>query len=146
LNTETINLPIADKEKFLQECIEARKRDFALTELNGLYYIDKERLQEMFQPHLDKLGNKVKISRGWAHFMAKGSKRAIHKHTMTTGLYYLHIPANSAKMWFEDTHVTVEPIEDDFVMFTPMRPHGITEHENTEERWAVAFECELVNN
>lgn len=141
-----INLPILDKEDVLNECRVARIRDFTPEDTLGLYYMKAERLQEMFAEHLIQYGVKVKITRGWAHFMSKGAKRASHQHTAMTGLYYLHIPKNSAKMWFDDTQEMITPEEDDFMMFEPMKPHGITEHDNLDDRWAIAFECELVSN
>lgn len=29
------------------------------------------------------------------------------------------------------------------MMFKAMESHGITEHNNIEDRWAIAFECEI---
>ena len=143
-----INLPILDKELILQECQDFRKKNFSPAPecLTGLYYLKAERLQMIFKEHLEQYGVDVKITRGWAHFLSNGGKRASHQHTAITGLYYLHIPKNSAKMWFDDTQEMITPEEDDFMMFETMKPHGITEHDNAEDRWAIAFECMLVNN
>lgn len=68
-----------------------------------------ERLQEMFAEHLIQYRVNIKITRGWAHFISKGGKRSVHKHTSITGLYYLHIPKNSAKLWFRSTNEMITP-------------------------------------
>lgn len=137
----SIHLPISGKAELMEEIDKQRLLDFAPTEVTGLVYLEASRLQKMFQKHLDALGINVKITRGWAHFMGEGAYRGVHEHTTMTGLYYLHIPENSAVMWFDDTGESVKPIEGDFIFFDEMRPHGITRHGNKEIRWAIAFEC-----
>jgi hypothetical protein len=140
------HIKIEGKEELMKHIEVIRLNDFAPTEVTGLVYLDVDMLQKLFKPHFDALNIKLKITRGWAHFMGKGAIRRVHEHTTMTGLYYLHIPKNSAKMWFDDTDELIEPIEGDFILFDAMRPHGITEHKNDELRWAIAFECELIKS
>ena len=144
VNMKTINLPIPDKEAFIEECEAIKKKQMSESCDNGLFYFDAERLQTMFAEHIKQYGIPVKITRGWAHYLTKGGARAVHSHTTVTGLYYLKIPKNSSKMWFEDTKEVIEPVEDNFMIFEANRPHGITNHEGDTIRWAIAFECERI--
>lgn len=139
-----INKPIPNKVKILENILKMKKQEFAESQDMGICYLDVELLHELFQDHLKQYGGggdvKVRILRGWAHFMSKGSSRASHQHTTITGIYYLQIPNNSAKLKFDDTCETLPPVEDDFIMFDKMRPHSITRHNNEELRWAIVFE------
>jgi len=139
-----INRPIPNKVKILEKILKMKEQEFAESQDMGICYLDNSLLQELFQDHLKQYGMKVRILRGWAHFMTKGSSRASHQHTAITGIYYIKIPENSAKLKLDDTGEVFPPVEDDFIMFGIMRLHSITQHNNEELRWAIAFECEIL--
>lgn len=139
-----INHPIPNKVKILENILKMKEQEFAESQNMGICYLDNSLIYELFQYHLKQYGVKVRILRGWAHFMAKGSSRPSHQHTTITGIYYIKIPNNSAKLQFDDTGEGLPPVEDDFIMFDKMRPHSISRHNNEELRWAIGFECELI--
>ena len=112
----------------------------------GLIYIDSDALEILFSEHLKHIKEVHKkdyvIIRGWVHFMKKGSERKPHLHSSTTGLYYLKIPENSGKLYFDDTAEFIDPVEGDFHLFGRMLSHGITEHRSEYIRLAIAMELE----
>lgn len=126
---------IRDKAEFLAECIEVQKKHFKTSDLTGMYYIDVARLEDMFRDVIPNL----KILKGWALFLRKGSYRGAHKHNDMTGVYYLKAPRGSGKLWF-DIMPTIEPVEDGFHMFPPGMEHSISRHESDEDRWSIALE------
>ncbi len=136
-----VHLPIKDADILVEKILFKIKNGFMPSAPIGLIDMDRDYLQKIFQPHLDALGlHDCKISRGWAHFMREDATRPSHQHTMLTGLYYLKIPENSAKLKLEDTDEIIEPLEGDFYILPEMIDHSITVHRSKELRLAIAFE------
>jgi hypothetical protein len=148
---KNMKLPGDSRARLIFECNKIRYEQFhPQDDRIGLCYLKEDLLQEIFGPLIEEaFGLKVKITRGWGHFMQKGSTRPVHTHNSEVSfLYYLHIPEpieQSAQMYFV-TKRGEEPAQlkqDDLWLFPGMIEHGISEHKLEEIRWAVAGECSI---
>lgn len=99
---------------------------------------------------LDLPINRLKIG-CWLNIMYQNHTTSLHRHDdddeLLSGVYYLKVPEHSGHFIFHfaDEQQTIEPVEGNFLFFSPTLNHEVTVHQSTEPRVSIGFNVGPLN-